>query len=72
MGLLVKHNASELLVSLSAVEFSQNIGGFGKFFFTDHRTANTIKLFVATNGNLSGLPFSEKVAAKGNFRETTW
>ena len=37
----------------------QSIGESGaKKYFTDHRTANTVQLFVAIKGNLSGLFFS--------------
>ena len=43
-----------------------------KKYFTYHWTANTIQLFVASKGNVSGIFFSEQAAAKWNSPETTW
>ena len=53
LRLIVKHNALKLPVFPSSVEIFQNIGEFVKKYFTDHRTCNTIQLFVATDGNFS-------------------
>ena len=55
----------------SAVLF-QNIGEFGaKKYFTDHRTAKTIKLDGAIKTNFLFSSFSEQVEAKRNFTETS-
>ena len=51
--LLVKHNTLELPVSPFSVKLFQNIQEFGKIYYTDHQTADTIQSFVATNGNFS-------------------
>ena len=58
LRLLVKHNALELPFSPSSAELFRGNGEFGaKKYFTDHRTADTIQLFVATEGNFCGLFF---------------
>ena len=59
--------------SSSFLRLIRDIGEFGaKHYFTDHRTANQVLLFVAITGNFSGLFFSEHVAAKGNSPESTY
>ena len=59
---LEKYNALQLPFSpfsssaSSSPQLFQNIGEFwAKIYFTDHWTANTIHLFVATKGNSSRL-----------------
>ena len=49
LRLLLKHNALKLPVSPIFVELFQNIREFVKKYFTDHRTADKILSFVATN-----------------------
>ena len=49
--LLVKHNALELPFSPSQL-FRSTVKFGEKNYFTDHRTANKIQLFVAIKGNL--------------------
>ena len=59
-SLLVKRKALELLFSLlsSSPELSRVMGYFEQNkCFTDHRTTNTIQLFVAMKENLSDLFF---------------
>ena len=51
LPLLAKHNALELSVSLSYAKLFQNIGEFGKKYFTGYQTTNAIQLFFAMKGN---------------------
>ena len=51
---------------------SRNNGEFGaKKYFTDHRAAKAIQLFVAMREVFLLYYFSEQAPAKGNFPETT-
>ena len=65
---LEKRNALHLPVF--SIFFSTAIpeyrGILSKKYFTDHRTVNTIQLFVAIKGIFSGQFFGQ-VAAKGNY-----
>ena len=67
IALLEKQNASQLPIFffLSPLIFRNN-GEFGaKKYFTDHRTADTIQLFVTKKDIFLVYSFSEYVAAKG-------
>ena len=56
------------LSSLFSPWLFRNICEFGaKKYFADHRTANTIQLFVATKGSFSGLFFFWTCRCKGEF-----
>ena len=51
-----------------SASFIGNIGEFGaKEYFTDHRTANTLKLFVSIKVILSGLFFFRISCSEGEF-----
>ena len=70
------HNALQLLMFFSYFSFfCQPIGVFGvKKYFADHRTANTIQLFVSKKGHFLGLFFyrasrSEEEFQRGYFNK---
>ena len=73
LHLLEKQGALHLPVFFTffiSTAFPEYRGIQRKTNFTDHRTADTMQLFVAVKGNFSGLFFPEQVAAKVNFPET--
>ena len=72
--LLVKHKALQFfryLFSFLVETFPEYCGILSKKHFTDHRTANKIRLLAAIKGNFSGLFFFKTISIKININSWT-
>ena len=68
----MQQTSKQCLIALKAIIFSAITGNSEqKKYFTNHRVAKTIQLFVAIREVFLLYYFSEQAPAKGNFPETT-
>ena len=68
----MQQTSKQCLIALKAITFPPITGNSEqKKYFTDHRAAKAIQLFVAMREVFLLYYFSEQAPAKGNFPETT-
>ena len=68
----MQQTSKQCLIALKAITFPAITGNLEqKKYFTDHRAAKAIQLFVAMREVFLLYYFSEQAPAKGNFPETT-